>query len=214
MALRATMTAGRTVWPLFPAGRRIRCVSHPDDDDDDLRAGPVLNADGRLERRFERVEPAHQPPPPPVPTEELELDVVVPPRIERPLENFRAAPPDPRRRWALPVFLGGLIVIGLAVLFVLVVKPRLPTLTPDGVTEPTLLDQLDVSAREPLIISSTPTGARLTINGAYIGDTPWAGDNRWVGTVPVVLEVRGYKRWEGSIEGGKAKSLDVRLERP
>ena len=184
-------------------------MSQPDDDDPAFLSGPTLGADGKLEGRFAAVEP----PPPPVPTGELELEVVAPKRIEPRVEHFRDAPADPRRRRALAVFVVGLVVIGAVAGFVVFVRPQLTRLTPDGVTEPALIDQLHVGAPEPLIISSTPTGARLTINGEYVGDTPWAGDNRWSGTVKVTLEVPGYQRWETTLPGGAAKTIDAKLAR-
>jgi hypothetical protein len=61
------------------------------------------------------------------------------------------------------------------------------------------------------MIDSTPAGAKLTIDGVIIGETPWAGDNRWNGEVRVVLQARGYKAWEGVLSGGQPVTLNVTL---
>lgn len=186
-------------------------VSVPDSDDDDLLKGPSLNADGRLERRFGEDNPINELPPPP--DAPLELQKVERRAPEARVEVFRQAAPPPSRSRAL-LFTGVALSVAIAVLVAaLVLQPKVISESPLGVSEPTLGDRLNVGEREPLIISSTPTGARITIGGKYIGDTPWAGDNVWSGDVPIAIEARGYQAFQGTITGGAPKQLDVRLKK-
>jgi eukaryotic-like serine/threonine-protein kinase len=183
-------------------------VSQPDEEDE-LSKGPSLSADGRLEQRMQRVEPAFGPPP----EEKLELAEVAPRKPEPRIENFRE---DPRPK-SLPLAVKvvfALLALGVVVLVAfLVLKPNLDVSLPTGVTESSLLAELGGGEHEPIIISSTPTGATVSIAGKAVGVTPWAGDNVWIGTVPVSIDAKGFKRWEGQLVGGKAQTLDITLKR-
>lgn len=179
---------------------------------DELSRGPSLSPDGRLEGRIERVEP------PPALTSlaeaPLELETRAPKAIEARVERYRE---DLRARNAkggalkLVVGLVALALIGLAAL--LRFQPDLRRELPDGVRESTLLEGLlRAPDAPPVIISSTPPGADIHIGGKIVGQTPWAGENRWTGETKVVLQLAGYRKWEGKLNGGKAETLDVRLK--
>lgn len=179
-------------------------MSEPNDDD--LFKGPTLDADGKLENRFAKVES-----PAPATDEPLELAERAPKVVEERVEQFREVPRQ-RRSGALMVVVGAL-VLGLAALAgFMVFKPSLPV--PDGVHEVPLLREL-LGPRElpPLIISSEPSGATISVDGTVLGQTPWAGENRWVGEPKVVLQLNGFRAWEGKLTGGKAQTLDVRLKK-
>ncbi len=191
----------------------MAAVSDPEEDE--LMNGPSLSADGRLEQRMQGVEPAFAPPaaftPPVEPP--LELAARSPQAIEARVQVFR----DSARPRAVPgalklVGLLGLLGAGLLAGF-LYFQPRFHAETPFGVTEPSLIDQLNLGEPQPLIISSTPSGASVSIAGQVVGQTPWAGDNRWTTQVPVRVELPGYQRWEGKLEPGKPRTLDVKLKK-
>lgn len=171
--------------------------------------GPTLSADGRLEGRIEAVEPAptFQPAAPGAP--ELELDRRPPqPVVELPPDE---PPPEPKRGSGAVKYVVAFLLLG-AVAFValLVLRPRIPV--PDGVTDTSFFRGLG-AANGQLVIVSEPSGATVIIDGEKRGQTPWAVDNRWSGTVKVRLEARGYKAWEGTFSGGQDQSLDVQLKK-
>lgn len=187
-------------------------MSQPEEDDDQLLKGPSLSADGRLEERMQRVEPAGGPGALPVTDAPLELVERAPKVLEPRVEEFRA--PAPARRSRAPLIVGGLLAVGVALLVTfLVVKPKRVPEVPFGVSDSSVLGELGLVEQQPIIISSTPTGATVTIGERTVGTTPWAGDNVWRGETPVILELKGYQRWEGKLEGGKPLTLDVHLKR-
>ena len=64
-----------------------------------------------------------------------------------------------------------------------------------------------------LTLTSSPSGAEITIDGEVIGRTPWAGDLRWdVGEV-IELNLEGYRPWRTTIEAGDELRLDAALRR-
>jgi hypothetical protein len=65
-----------------------------------------------------------------------------------------------------------------------------------------------------LIVQSTPKDARVRIDGREAGVTPYTVEIR-VGTHDVVIEKRGYKRWEASVEVKQSPraTVDARLEK-
>lgn len=212
-----------------PKQGRIGAVSDPADDDE-LRNGPSLSADGEflrgpasaakgLEQRLEKMEPAAAPSAAAPPSEELELAERPRPVVEERIENFRPEDPGPfrARSKALTLSLVCLLVGAGGLTALLALKPKLnfnwgqPR---DGVHESTLLERLAaVGEGHPLIINSTPPGADIIIDGQPIGQTPWAGDNRWDSEAPVVLRLPGYKPWMGKVKGGQPQALDIELKR-
>lgn len=183
-------------------------------DSDEIHQGPAaLNADGRLEQRLERLEPPATSRPPA--EEKLELAERGPKVIEERVETYRT---EQRARsskgGAIKLVIGILVVgvIGLAAL--LYFKPRLDLPALDGVREATLLDELTAGGEaQPIIISSTPTGATIYISGKAVGETPWAGENRWRGETALVLKLPGYRAWQGKLKGGAPQTLDIKLEK-
>ncbi len=180
------------------------------EDEDELQKGPVLGADGTLEQRLSRVEQPVAPP-----DHALELAERAPKVVEERLETFRDEPPAPAPRRGplkLVVALAAVGAIGLVAL--LVFKPKLEAPPEIGVQVTSLLnDAVSGEAVPPIIISSTPTGATVFIAGKELGQTPWAGDNRWVGEPTLVIKLPGYRSWEGKLRGGEPQTLDIKLEK-
>ena len=185
-------------------------------DQDEILKGPAaLDANGRLEQRLDRVEQAGVPAPAVAPEAKLVLAPRAPKAIEQRVENYRAELRARNERpWALKLVIGALVVgfSGLGAL--LYFKPKLDLQSLDGVREATLLDELTAGGeREPIIISSTPTGATILIGGKAVGETPWAGENVWRGETTLVLKLAGYQPWQGKLPGGKPVTLDIRLKK-
>jgi hypothetical protein len=190
-------------------------VTDPAPDDDDLlRNGPSLSADGHLEGRFGAEEPPPAAGPPPPAEAPLELAPRAPRPVEEPVERswepLRPGNPRPGALKAVVALLA-LAVVGSVALLRL--QPKLHREPPDGVRSSTLLDELLRSDAPPLIITSEPPGAAITIDGKTIGQTPWAGQNRWTGRARVALHLNGYAVWEGSLNGGTEQRIAAELTR-
>lgn len=178
-----------------------------DPDPNDLPA----DAQGKLEQRLAMMEPAS---PPELAGEKIELAERSPRAVRARAENDRAQlRARSSRPWALKLVIFALLlgVAGLAAL--LHFKPKLQLPSSDGVREATLLDALGSGERPPLLISSTPAGATILIGGKAIGETPWAGENLWRGETALVLQLPGYRPWEGKLKGGQPQTLDIRLRK-
>lgn len=65
-----------------------------------------------------------------------------------------------------------------------------------------------------LSILSSPAGAKISIEGKVVGETPWFSDNTWP-RQPVLFELSlpGYRTWKGSFSGGVEARMDVTLSR-
>jgi hypothetical protein len=182
-------------------------------DGDELLGGPSMDASGRLEGRFNNVEPPAAAPPQ---EERLELDARPRAPVEDRMQTYRAeAKARASRPWALKLVAAAMICGLLALGAFLYFKPKLELpAVPDGVRPSGMIDELTAGAdAAPIIISSTPTGATITIGGKTVGQTPWAGENHWVGQTAVTLKVPGYKTWEGKLEGGEPQTLDITLRK-
>lgn len=192
---------------------KLRPVSDPRDDE--LFKGPTLDANGRLENRFEKVEaPAPLPAPPPA-EETLELAERGPKVHEPRIENFRDDPaPVKQRSGALKLVIGLLVLAVAAGVAFVVLQPKLELPIPDGVREVGIVREvLRPPDAAPVIITSEPAGATITIGDTVVGQTPWAGENRWIGETKVVLQLKGFRVWEGQLTGGKAITVDAQLKR-
>ncbi|MGV3622054.1 MAG: PEGA domain-containing protein [Archangium sp.] len=182
-------------------------MTDSNDKHDELFDGPSLNADGRLEQRLETMEPARFEPTASG-TPELELDRKPAPQIVE--MEPEAPPPPPSQRsglkWVVVFLVLGVLGFSAFISF----RPRIPV--PDGVSESDFVRGL-AAAKGQVIISSTPSGAKIFVDDTERGQTPWAVDNHWNGTVKVRLEARGYKPWEGTFQGGQDQTLDVQLKK-
>lgn len=184
------------------------------DPPDDVRTGPALGADGKLEGRLARIEPEGAPPLPPPPEEPvLELAERGPKRYEPTPESYRAPIPHPRRQLAVRLVVAA-VIIGAVLLSggLLVSKPPVRGDPADTVHSTDLLEQLTAGGpKAPAIITSEPAGATVRVGGQKVGVTPWAGDNVWNGETPVELVLPGYKPWKGTLRGGEEVNLNARL---
>lgn len=182
-------------------------VSDSNEKHDELFDGPSLNADGRLEKRLEALEPVPFAPAP-AGAPELELDRKPPPVVVE--MEPEPAPAPPSRSSGVKYVIGFLVLGALAFAAFLFFRPRIPV--PDGISDSDFVRGM-TAANGQLLISSTPSGARIFIDDTERGQTPWAVDNHWRGAVKVRLEARGYKTWEGIFQGGQDQTLDVQLKK-
>lgn len=192
----------------------MRVMSQPEPPDDPLASGPALNAAGHLERRLARIEPQGAPAPPEAAGPALELAERAPKRPEAPPGSYRAPLPNFRRRLAVRLVVAG-VVLGLVLFAGALASSRRRGATPgDTVRSATILDQLLAGGpRAPVVITSEPPGATVRVGSDVVGQTPWAGDNVWVGELPVVVELEGFRPWKGSLRGGEETRLDARLKK-
>lgn len=189
-------------------------MSQPEPPDDPLASGPALNADGHLERRLARIEPQGAPAPMGADEPALELAERAPKRPEAPPGSYRAPIPSGRRRLAVRIVVAG-VVAGLVLFAAALAQSRSRSgHQRDTVRSASILDQLLAGGpRAPVVITSEPPGATVRVGSDVVGQTPWAGDNVWVGELPVVLELEGYRAWKGTLRGGEEVRLDARLKK-
>lgn len=74
---------------------------------------------------------------------------------------------------------------------------------------------LEGMSRSPLvIIESSPDGAEIWMEDEWLGNTPFAGDNRYPkGTHRLRLKLKGYQDAMLEIQGGESSRLSVELRR-
>ncbi len=71
-----------------------------------------------------------------------------------------------------------------------------------------------LSSTPLLVIESTPSGAEIWLDGEWLGNTPFAGDNRAAaGAHELRLRLKGYRDAVLAIEGGASSRLNVALRR-
>lgn len=191
-----------------PFHGKLRAVSDPRDDE--LFKGPTLDAEGRLENRFAKVEA-----PAPAPEAPLELAERAPKVVEPRIETFRDDPvPQRRRSGALKFVIATLVLALVAGVAFVVLQPKLDLSIPEGVREVGFVQEaLRPPDAAPLVIMSDPPGATITIGDTVVGQTPWAGENRWVGETKLVLQLKGFRVWEGKLTEGKPLTVDAKLKR-
>ena len=80
---------------------------------------------------------------------------------------------------------------------------------------PTLQRRLPLprASAEALVVTSSPAGATVLVEGKVVGTTPYAGDNRWVGKVKLELRLEGYETFRDTIEGGRDQSVSAGLKK-
>lgn len=169
-----------------------------------------MTPEGRLEGRLNRVEA-----PPAEPDEPIELAERPKPKAYEEQQPYRAPHVSGRRSLALKIVIAA-AVLGVALLVAALVGPHARTPGKGGlemVRDNTVVDSLlSGGTKAPLIVSSEPPGATITIGGAVVGKTPWAGDNTWDGNALVVIELPGYKKWTGKLRGGE-QTISANLQR-
>lgn len=70
----------------------------------------------------------------------------------------------------------------------------------------------DLTSAPLLIIESTPSGAEIWIDGEWLGNTPFAGDNRHArGAHEIRLRLDGHRDATLEIQGGESSRLNVTL---
>lgn len=184
-------------------------MTDPSDDGDEDKDRPTMSADGRREGQWK---PAAQPLDT-GPAAPLELVEQAPRLVEERIEAFRDDPPEPpSRAWVFKLGLVVLLIAAAAGGGFFFYTARTPI--PYGVRDSTLVDSIvGPGENGPLIITSSPAGATIIIDGQVIGETPWAGDNRWRGETSLVIKRAGYQQWEGRLQGGKEQTLNIPLKK-
>ena len=187
--------------------------------DDVDSKGPTLSADGTLEGRMSRVEPA-----PasgafsPVASDQPLALVLKSPRPLAPLTGT-AEPAAASKRSPMLLVAGafglGLLILAIALVRDVVTGPPEARAAieaePDGVRPLENVETLLPStSRGQAMIDSEPSGAQVWAFGRMIGITPWAGDNRF-GSTEIELRLDGYKTWRGQVPDQDDAKLAVKL---
>ena len=178
--------------------------------------GPTLSADGTLEGRLSRLEPASPGAWEPVDPNAAPLELaVVAPRVVAALP-VRPEPPSQRPRVPLYLVFGSM-GLGVMILIFALVKDVISPPPVSKADEVRALGSVDehLSAPTPMgraVIQSEPDGAQIVVNGQVIGTTPWAGDNV-IGTQAFELRHAGYQPWKGRLPDRADATLSVRLKR-
>lgn len=137
------------------------------------------------------------PAPAPLPVQPIAVRAEdTPARAAAPTATAPAPSPQPtRRKWLAPV-------LGVTLLGLLALSGWRWRVTHPPEPEP---------AR--VVVTSTPSGATVRIDGAEMGTTPWGGDHR--GAAPFVLEVTapGYLPFHQTLPPGEATSVSATLQR-
>ena len=178
--------------------------------------GPTLSADGTLEGRLNRLEPASPGTWQPVDPNAAPLELAeVAPRVVAPLP-VRPEPPSRKPRLPLYVVFGSMGLGVLILIFALVrdVVSAPPVARADEVRA---LGSVEEKLSAPTskgraVIQSEPDGAEIVVNGQVIGTTPWAGDNL-IGTQVFELRHAGYRTWKGHLPDRADATLSVRMTR-
>jgi hypothetical protein len=179
------------------------------------RAGPALDASGRLDR-FGALGPA-DPAPVPAPVQRSFSENDAPLELARDLrreESPSAAPRSdysfdlpPRRRSVLGPLVALVVVAGLAGAGWLF-WPQLRRLADEHAP-----GVLPARRTHVLSIESVPEGATVLINGREVGTTPVLMENDYPPRdIPLELRLPGHAPWKGSFRGGDEARVSVRLE--
>lgn len=118
--------------------------------------------------------------------------------VER--EGDRPPPPPAKKPLPLGPILGGIGAVVLVALAI-VLGPKL----------------LSMSTKPPppgsLVVESTPSEAKVLLNGVTVGETPWAGENPAGGVNTLTLRKAGYDDLVLHLDGGVDWSGAVKLHR-
>lgn len=182
----------------------VASMPKPKDSGEWLAGRPQLDASGRV---IDRQQAGGAPPPAafePPKMSEAELQLARAPR--KPGTWVDAAPyrDDPGRRGPSRALAAVIVlaVLGAGAVAAFMLFPTLQRKLP-----------LPVTPAKALVVSSTPEGAQVVVEGAVIGTTPYAGDNRWKGRPKLELRLPGYDTFRDSFEGGKDQSIAATLKK-
>lgn len=64
-----------------------------------------------------------------------------------------------------------------------------------------------------VVVTSTPSGARVRVDGQEVGKTPWAGDHRGAAPFEVEVSAPGYAPYRQTLPPGEASSVSATLHR-
>lgn len=95
-----------------------------------------------------------------------------------------------------------LVVLGVGAAAIFALQPDLARTLPTLPTE-----------RPTLSIRSEPDGAQVLIEGQPVGQTPYAADNLWGGTVRYELRLEGFAPATGTFKGGEKARVDAVLKK-
>jgi eukaryotic-like serine/threonine-protein kinase len=211
--------------PLEPASFELAVESEWQE----LPGGSALSASGELVQHAAPASPQEQPtdlalpaeeaaPPPrqaPPPSafqpphfheQPLELAERAPQVAEQPAPEFQAwQGRTTHERKRLKRLLRLAVVLVLAGAGVVSLPRWLPRLS-------ALLGAPALSARPTLTITSSPSGATVSVGGEVLGTTPLAMDNTFPsGPMSVQLTLRGYRPWKATFQGGEPVVLEAQL---
>lgn len=113
---------------------------------------------------------------------------------------YRDAPAPSRRRFVGVVVMLAAVVLGVGAL---VFAGKFPKSMPKMPFAPV--------HRGQVLVTSEPPGATVRLGDSVVGQTPWAADNVWQGTIPVTVSLEGHAPWRGSFEGGANVTLRATL---
>ncbi|MBL8954263.1 MAG: PEGA domain-containing protein [Myxococcaceae bacterium] len=184
-------------------------LPQPRDSGEWLTGRPALDASGRVVAKAtapgtEVPTAAFEPPK----AAEGELELARPAR--RPPNEWSEPAPyrdevaRPRSRAGV-IAVAVLAVLGLAAvgafMFVPTLQRKLPVDLPLGM------------AKGSLVVTSTPEGASVVVDGKVVGTTPFAADNRWSGRPKLELRLAGYETFRDSFEGNTNQSIAATLKK-
>lgn len=72
---------------------------------------------------------------------------------------------------------------------------------------------IPITPAQALVVTSTPEGATVLIEGKAVGVTPYAADNRWGGKPRLELRFDGYEPYRDTFTGGKDQSIAATLRK-
>lgn len=176
--------------------------------------GPTLSADGTLEGRLSRLEPASPGTWEPVDPSSapLELAEVAPPVVAA--LPIRPEPASSKPRVPLFIVFGSM-GLGVLILIFALVKDVISPPPMARADEVRAIGEVEQHLSVPTpkgraVIQSEPDGAEIVVNGQVIGTTPWAGDNV-IGTQTFEVRRAGYQSWKGRLPDRADATLSVRL---
>ena len=178
----------------------------PDRDREPPRA--TIDAEGKIEGRVGRIEPAGAPP-----VREAPIELVARPPPRPPYEEhgpWRPVAPDARRRLAVRLALAA-AALGVVLLVGALVFGRArpaPGVRSAGFIE----NLLPSSPPPPMVVDSEPSGADIAVNGKHVGQTPWAGENGWAGDNELVITAPGFTPWKKKFQGHRETHLTATLK--